>query len=116
MNNIFFHLFNSHITSYHSQNRLCSLRRPLENQGNLYFPPPKLYSSPLIEKIKIPRPLVSQATASNTQNIFSFSLLSPEGRAGEAWEPSNNMMFFLPLPLPSNYLTLPRVLAFPPLF
>jgi hypothetical protein len=43
----------------------------------------ELYSSKLIRKIKIPRPL-SQATASNSSNVFtSISPLS-EGRAGEA--------------------------------
>jgi hypothetical protein len=39
-------------------------------------------------EIKIPRPL-SQATASNHANIFTFTLPLSEGRTGEAWEPSN---------------------------
>jgi hypothetical protein len=30
-------------------------------------------------------------------NVFTFTLLLPEGRAGVAWEPSNKMMLFLPL-------------------
>jgi hypothetical protein len=29
-------------------------------------------------------------------NVFTFTLLLPEGRAGVAWEPSIKIMFFLP--------------------
>jgi hypothetical protein len=29
-------------------------------------------------------------------NVFTFTLLLPEGRAGIAWEPSNKIMLFLP--------------------
>jgi hypothetical protein len=45
---------------------------------------------------------------------FYFKLLLPEGRAGEAWEPSNKVMLFLPKPklVP---LTNPPPLLFPPL-
>jgi hypothetical protein len=53
------------------------------------------YNSTLIQKIKIPRPL-SQVSASNRSNIFTFTLISSEGRAGETWEPSNKSMLFIP--------------------
>jgi hypothetical protein len=43
--------------------------------------------------IKIPR-LLSQATASNHSSVFTSSLLLSEGRAGEAWEPSNKRCSF----------------------
>jgi hypothetical protein len=50
-------------------------------------------SSILIQQIKIPLPM-SQATVSNHRNvIFELSL---SGLASEAWEPSNNMLLFLP--------------------
>jgi hypothetical protein len=44
-------------------------------------------------EIKIPRPL-SQATASNHPDAFTFTLLLSEGRAGEAWEPCNKRCSF----------------------
>jgi hypothetical protein len=44
------------------------------------------YSTTLIQKIKIPRPL-SQATSSNHPNAFTFTLHLSQRRAGEAWEP-----------------------------
>jgi hypothetical protein len=47
-------------------------------------------------KSKFRGPL-SQATTSNNSNVFTFTLLLSEGRAGEAWEPSYKMMLF-PLP------------------
>jgi hypothetical protein len=65
----------------------------------------KLCSSPLIQKIKIPRPL-SQATASNHPNAFTFTLLLSEGRASEAWEPSNKRCSF-------SLLTIKCVSLFP---
>jgi hypothetical protein len=40
------------------------------------------------------RPL-SQASASNHSNVFTFTLPLTEGRAGEATEPSNKMSLFL---------------------
>jgi hypothetical protein len=58
---------------------------------------PKLYSSALIQKIKILRPL-SQATTSKHHNFFSFTVPLPQGWEGEAWEPSNLTMLFLPPP------------------
>jgi hypothetical protein len=46
----------------------------------------KLLNSTLIQKIKIPQ------AQSNYRIVFTFSLPLSEGRAGEAWEPSNKMM------------------------
>jgi hypothetical protein len=48
-------------------------------------------------EIKAPRSL-SQATVSNHHNVFTFTLLLSEGRAGEAWEPSHNRCSFSLLP------------------
>jgi hypothetical protein len=42
--------------------------------------------------IQNPAPL-SQATTYNHDNVFTFTLLLSEGRAGEAWEPSNRRYF-----------------------
>jgi hypothetical protein len=58
----------------------------------LFFPN---YTSTLIQKTKIPLPL-SQTTASKHSNVFTSTLFSSEGRAGEACEPSSKTMLFLP--------------------
>jgi hypothetical protein len=50
----------------------------------------KLYSSPLTQKTKIRRPL-SQATAPNHSNVFTFVMLLSEGQAGKAWDLSKNV-------------------------
>jgi hypothetical protein len=44
-------------------------------------------------------PLVGEvsSTASNHSDVFTFTLLLREGRAGEAWEPSNKTILFLDL-------------------
>jgi hypothetical protein len=39
---------------------------------------------------------MSQATACNNHNDFTFILVLTEGREGEVWELSNKMMPFLP--------------------
>jgi hypothetical protein len=57
----------------------------------------KLHNSPLIQKIKILGPL-SQANASNLRNHFTSIFSLSEGRAGEAWEPSNKTMLGSPSP------------------
>jgi hypothetical protein len=48
------------------------------------------------EKVKIPGPL-SQSTFVHS-NVFTSILFLSEGRAGEAWEPSNKMTLLLPSP------------------
>jgi hypothetical protein len=53
-----------------------------------------LYNLTLIQKTKIPRSL-SQVTAYNHHNVFTFIPLLLEGRTGGAWEPCNKMMLFL---------------------
>jgi hypothetical protein len=55
----------------------------------------KFPNNSLIEIVRIQRPL-SQATASNRPNVFTFTLPLSEGRMCGAWEPSNEMMSFLP--------------------
>jgi hypothetical protein len=60
-----------------------------------------LCSPPFIQKTKIPRAL-SQATASDRHNVFTFTRPLSEGRAGEAWEPSDKMMLS-----PANHSLLP---------
>jgi hypothetical protein len=62
----------------------------------MYFS--KLYSSTLIQEIKILRAL-PQATAFNRHNTFTLTLPLSERRAGEAWEHPDNMMrsFLSPL-------------------
>jgi hypothetical protein len=47
---------------------------------------------------------MSEATPYH-HNVFTFTLLLPEGRAGVAWEPSNKMMLFL-APRKIKYLSL----------
>jgi hypothetical protein len=46
----------------------------------------------------MPRAL-AQATFYNRHNVFTFTLPLSEGREGETWEPSNNMVLFLTQPL-----------------
>jgi hypothetical protein len=64
----------------------------------------------LVQKPKIPRPL-SQATASNRPNVFTFTPPLSKGRAGEASELSNKIMLFLPphnkIPPPPHFSTIP---------
>jgi hypothetical protein len=36
-----------------------------------------------------------EATTSKLPNVFTFTLLLSDGRAGKAWEPSNKMMLFI---------------------
>jgi hypothetical protein len=67
-----------------------------------------------VQEIKIPQPL-SEATVSNHSNVFSFALLLPEVRAGEAWEPSNKTMLFLRLHS-KIFLTFPMTFHFHLLF
>jgi hypothetical protein len=62
----------------------------------------KLYSSSLIQKIKILPPL-SQVTATDLSTVFTFTLLLLEGRAGEAWGTSNKIMPSLLLAVVSHF-------------
>jgi hypothetical protein len=62
----------------------------------------------LIQKTKIPRAL-SQATASNRPNVFSFTRPLLEGREGEASEPSVTTM----PPLPKDKLSYTYLMTFP---
>jgi hypothetical protein len=68
------------------------------NSSQLKWPPnylPKLCDSPLIHKIRIPRPL-AQATASNHPNVFTPPhCLFQKDERGEAWEPFSRTMLFL---------------------
>jgi hypothetical protein len=78
---------------------------------NLLSKQSKLFSQIMqfdVNSEKNPRPL-SQATASNHSNVFTFTLLLSEGRAGEAWEPSNKTMLFLP---PRNKVSLTSPMTF----
>jgi hypothetical protein len=70
----------------------------------------KLFSSPLIQKLKFAR---SRSQACNNHNSIILRLSLSEGRTGEYWEPSNEMKFLLhskvkcvsllPWLLPSEY-------------
>jgi hypothetical protein len=55
----------------------------------------KLYSSTLIQKTRIPRPL-SQASSSLHPNVFIFILPLTGGQAGDGWDSPNKMMRSLP--------------------
>ena len=52
-------------------------------------------------EIKIPLPLIQATTftiPSSSFPFFKFILRLPEGRAGEAWEPSHKLIIFRPVP------------------
>jgi hypothetical protein len=53
------------------------------------------YTLILIEKLEIPLP-PSQDTIYNHHNLFTFMLPFSEGQMREAWEPSNEIMFYHP--------------------
>jgi hypothetical protein len=77
----------------------------LSKPPNLFF---QIIQWTLIQKIKIPRPL-SQATACNESNAFTFTLPLSEGRTGEAREPSDKTMVFIP---PRSKLSLTSPMTF----
>lgn len=66
----------------------------------------RVCNSPLISKIRIPRPQ-SRATTSNHLNAFSFHTALVTRAAGEARETSNKMMLFLSTKV--NCLTSPVI-------
>jgi hypothetical protein len=72
--------------------------------GFLSIKPPVVDAADLFSKLPIKQSetqnskfrCLSEATPYH-HNVFTFTLLLLEGRAGVAWEPSNKMMVFLPL-------------------
>jgi hypothetical protein len=74
------------------------LRRPLN-----YLTFQIIISVFINQEIKIPQSLSEISTAYHT-NVFTPILFLSEGRAGIAWEPSNDKMLFLPPPRVSHSL------------